>query len=126
MARFPGARIGDMHACPVHGGGPISTGFPTVLVGKKPASRLSDIALCAGVIPDPIAFGSPTVLIGKMPASRMTDACSHGGAIVSGCATVLIGTVGGASAGAPVSVAAPAKPDCLRAAAATSTPFLAG
>lgn len=90
-----------------------------------PAARISDTGMCLGVIPDPIVKGSPTVHIGKMPASRMTDNCAHGGVIVSGCPTVLIGTKGGASGGAPAAVA-PAKPDCLRAAAASSTPFLAG
>jgi uncharacterized Zn-binding protein involved in type VI secretion len=38
-----------------------------------------------------IAKGSATVLIGKMPAARMGDLTSHGGTIVIGCPTVLIG-----------------------------------
>lgn len=124
MARFPGARIGDMHACPVHGGGPIATGFPTVLVGKKPASRISDIATCPPGIPDPIVMGSPTVLIGSMPASRITDNCAHGGVIVTGCPTVLIGTAGGASGGI-AATGAPARSEiCLRRAAASGLPFV--
>lgn len=123
MSRFPGARIGDTHACPLHGGGPIATGFPTVLVGKRPASRISDIATCPPGIPDPIVMGSPTVLIGNMPASRITDSCAHGGAIVTGCPTVLIGTAGGG--GGMAATGAPAKSEiCLRRAAASGLPFV--
>jgi uncharacterized Zn-binding protein involved in type VI secretion len=36
-------------------------------------------------------MGSPKVLIGGMPAARMGDLTSHGGTIVLGCFTVLIG-----------------------------------
>ena len=34
---------------------------------------------------------APTVLIGKLPAARMGDMTAHGGAIVLGLPTVLIG-----------------------------------
>lgn len=92
----PAARIGDMHVCPMvtgtvpHVGGPVAKGQPTVLIGKMPAARAADMAVCVGP-PDTIAKGSGTVLIGKMPAARMGDSCAHGGAIVVGCPTVLIG-----------------------------------
>jgi hypothetical protein len=35
--------------------------------------------------------GAPTVLIGGKPAARMSDTTAHGGIIVLGCMTVLIG-----------------------------------
>ncbi|MCG6332362.1 PAAR domain-containing protein, partial [Vibrio alginolyticus] len=35
--------------------------------------------------------GSTTVLINSTPAARLGDSTSHGGAIVAGAATVLIG-----------------------------------
>jgi hypothetical protein len=35
------------------------------------------------------------VFIGGQPAARMGDMCAHGGAIVVGCPTVLIGETGG-------------------------------
>jgi uncharacterized Zn-binding protein involved in type VI secretion len=38
-----------------------------------------------------IAKGSPTVLIGGLPAARMGDQTEHGGVIVMGMPTVLIG-----------------------------------
>jgi uncharacterized Zn-binding protein involved in type VI secretion len=36
-------------------------------------------------------MGSPTVLIGNQPAARMLDPTAHGGVIVLGLPTVLIG-----------------------------------
>jgi uncharacterized Zn-binding protein involved in type VI secretion len=93
---FPAARITDMHVCPLvtglvpHVGGPIVKGMPTVLTGKMPQARITDIAVCAGP-PDMIARGSATVLVGKLPAARILDNTVHGGMIVAGFPTVLIG-----------------------------------
>lgn len=93
----PAARLTDMHVCPMvtgvvpHVGGPIlAPGAPTVLIGGLPAARVGDMVTCVGP-PDVIALGSFTVLIGGMPAARMGDMTAHGGAIVLGCPTVLIG-----------------------------------
>jgi uncharacterized Zn-binding protein involved in type VI secretion len=94
----PAARLTDMHTCPMftgtvpHVGGPISMpGAPTVLIGGLPAARVGDIAVCAGP-PDAIAPpGAPTVLIGGSPAARVGDQTVHGGVIVVGCTSVLIG-----------------------------------
>jgi hypothetical protein len=57
------------------------------------------MAVCAGG-PDVIAMGSFTVLIGGKPAARLGDTTAHGGSIVVGCPTVLIGDSGG-GAGSP-------------------------
>ncbi|WP_245576361.1 PAAR domain-containing protein [Desulfovibrio cuneatus] len=74
-----------------HVGGPIlPPGCPTVLIGSLPAARVGDMAVCVGP-PDTIVQGSATVLIGGLPAARMGDATAHGGSIVFGCPTVLIG-----------------------------------
>jgi uncharacterized Zn-binding protein involved in type VI secretion len=74
-----------------HVGGPIlSPGCPTVLIGNSPAARMGDNCQCVGP-PDVIIEGSATVLIGGQPAARMGDATAHGGIIVAGCPTVLIG-----------------------------------
>jgi uncharacterized Zn-binding protein involved in type VI secretion len=92
----PAARVTDMHTCPMvtgvvpHVGGPILVGAPTVLIGNLPAARVGDMATCVGP-PDTITQGSASVLIGGMPAARMGDATAHGGIIVVGCPTVLIG-----------------------------------
>lgn len=86
-----------MHVCPMvtgivpHVGGPIMPpGFPTVLIGGMPAAIATGMCVCAGP-PDIIAMGSVTVLIGGMPAARLGDMTAHGGTIVLGCPTVLIG-----------------------------------
>lgn len=93
----PAARAGDMHTCPMvtgvvpHVGGPIlPPGCPTVLIGGMPAARMGDMATCVGP-PDSIVKGSATVLIGGMPAARLGDVTAHGGSIVVGCPTVIIG-----------------------------------
>jgi uncharacterized Zn-binding protein involved in type VI secretion len=93
----PAARLGDMHTCPMvtgvvpHVGGPILPPCcPTVLIGGVPAARATDMATCVGP-PDVIAKGSATVLIGGLPAARMGDMTAHGGVIVIGLPTVMIG-----------------------------------
>ena len=96
----PAARLTDMHVCPMvtpgvppipHVGGPIlAPGAPTVLIGGLPAARATDMCVCVGP-PDMIAMGCPTVLIGGLPAARMGDPTAHGGTIVLGEPTVLIG-----------------------------------
>ena len=96
----PAARIGDMHTCPMvtpgvppvpHVGGPIlPPGCPTVLIGGQPAARVTDMCTCVGP-PDVIAKGSPTVLIEYLMAARMGDSTGHGGVIILGCPTVMIG-----------------------------------
>jgi uncharacterized Zn-binding protein involved in type VI secretion len=104
----PAARISDMHVCPMatpgvppipHVGGPITgPGCPTVLIGGMPAAVMGDMCVCTGP-PDTIVLGSAGVLIGGKPAARMGDQCAHGGTIVVGCPTVLIGEVSPAPAG---------------------------
>ena len=86
-----------MHTCPMvtgvvpHVGGPIiGPGAPTVLIAKMPAAVMGDSVTCVGP-PDTIIKGSATVMIGGKPAARMGDSTAHGGVIVIGCPTVLIG-----------------------------------
>ncbi|RNC71715.1 MAG: hypothetical protein ED859_03115 [Desulfuromonadales bacterium] len=92
----PAARIGDMHTCPQkegkrpHKGGPILEGCASVIIGGQPAARVGDKAQCKGPV-DVIAKGEPSVIIGGKPAARLGDQTAHGGVIVAGCATVLIG-----------------------------------
>lgn len=94
----PAARVSDMHVCPMmnpgpvpHVGGPLlPPGAPTVLIGGLPAACIGDMAVCTGP-PDSIIAGSSTVLIGGKPAARLGDSTAHGGTIVAGDFTVLIG-----------------------------------
>ena len=94
---MPASRITDMHVCPMvtgivpHVGGPIlPPGAVTVLIGGLPAARVGDMATCVGP-PDVIALGSFTVLTMNMPQARIGDTTAHGGKIVLGCFTVLVG-----------------------------------
>lgn len=93
----PAARITDMHVCPLvtalvpHVGGPIvGPGAPTVLIAGVPAAVVGDMCTCVGP-PDTIAMGSTTVLVAGKPAVRMGDSTAHGGTIVVGAPTVMIG-----------------------------------
>lgn len=96
----PAARLTDMHTCPMvtpgvppvpHVGGPvIGPGVATVLIGGLPAAVVGDNAVCVGP-PDTIVKGSSTVLISNRPAARVGDTTAHGGSVVLGCMTVIIG-----------------------------------
>ncbi|MFN8654565.1 MAG: PAAR domain-containing protein [Gemmatimonadales bacterium] len=96
----PAARVGDMHVCPMvtpgvppipHVGGPVlPPGGITVLIGGMPAARVGDMCLCVGP-PDVVAMGAFTVLISNMPAAQMGSLTAHGGTIVMGCPTVMVG-----------------------------------
>lgn len=101
----PAARLTDMHVCPMvngivpHVGGPVTgPGCPTVLIGGMPAAVMGDMCVCTGP-PDTIILGSAGVLIGGKPAARMGDMTSHGGTIILGCFTVLIGEAGAGGGG---------------------------
>jgi len=96
----PAARLTDFHECPMitpglppipHVGGPIvGPGAPTVLIAGLPAARVGDMLVCVGP-PDSIVTGSATVMICGMPAARIGDKTAHGGSIVLGAFTVMIG-----------------------------------
>jgi len=111
----PAARITDMHTCPMvnpgpvpHVGGPVVAGCATVLIGYMPAARVGDSLVCVPAT-DSISQGSSTVVIGNANAARIGDPTSHGGVVVAGCPTVIIGSSGQGST--------------LTAAAASGTPF---
>jgi uncharacterized Zn-binding protein involved in type VI secretion len=145
----PAARITDNHVCPMvtvlvpHVGGPIiAPCCPTVLIGSLPAARVTDMLICVGP-PDVIVKGSAGVFIGGLPAARIGDLTAHGGMIVVGWPTVIIGEVGsgpgggggmgagsaGAGAGADLLSTGPAmsEPDAQsqasQSAAASGNPF---
>jgi hypothetical protein len=68
-----------------------------------PAAVMGDMCTCVGP-PDSIIMGSTGVMIGGKPAARMGDPTAHGGMIVVGCPTVLIGEI---SPGSPPNPATP-------------------
>ena len=92
----PAARVGDMHTCPLvtpepHVGGPVLAPCAvTVITGGLPQARIGDLCTCVGP-PDVIVTGAFNVIVCGSPAARKGDATVHGGLIVAGVATVLIG-----------------------------------
>ncbi len=93
----PAARLTDMHTCPMvtvlvpHVGGPVTgPGVATVIIEKMPAAVVGDLLTCVGP-PDTIVKGSSTVFFGGRPAARMGDQTAHGGVIVAGSTSVMIG-----------------------------------
>ena len=93
----PAARITDMHVCPMvtgivpHVGGPILPPCSVnVITGFLPQARVTDMLTCVGP-PDIIVKGSTTVMVNFLPAARVTDQTAHGGIIILGCFTVMIG-----------------------------------
>lgn len=94
------ARVNDTQVCPKvepgptpHVGGPIqSPGEPTVVICGQAAARVGDKALCSGCgMMATIQQGSSSVFIGGKAAARMGDPTDHGGQIVLGAPTVMIG-----------------------------------
>ena len=66
-----------------------------------PAARITDMHICpmvTGIVPHvggPILPpGVPTVLIDMLPAARMMDPTVHGGMIMMGSPTCIIGEIG--------------------------------
>ena len=118
----PAARITDMHTCPKmepgpvpHVGGPVVAGCATVLIGYQPAARVNDNLVCVGP-PDSISQGSSSVIIGNQPAARVGDSTSHGGVVVAGCPTVIIGSSGqGETLTVAATTGAPFCEECERA-----------
>lgn len=97
VAGPPAARMTDQVVCPAvtglvpHVGGPIVGAVVfNVLIGDRPAATVGSTTAEVGP-PATIVLGSNTVLIGGFPAARLGDPTSHGGVIVQGFPTVLIG-----------------------------------
>jgi uncharacterized Zn-binding protein involved in type VI secretion len=99
----PAARVTDNHVCPrvdppPHVGGPIQPSCSTdTIIGYLNAARMGDKAICIGDGTDMILLGSPTVYINNKMAARKNDPMLHGGKIVQGCDTVIIGDEGGST-----------------------------
>jgi hypothetical protein len=95
-----------------------------VLIGMLPAARITDMATCVGP-PDVIVKGSPTVFIGGpgLMAARIGDITAHGGVIVLGCFTVMIGEVGMGMPSGPVFPPMPGFPGVLVSAAKSGAAF---
>ena len=78
----PAARLTDMNTCPMQ-----TPAWPSPI---PHVGVMGDNCVCVGP-PDTIIKGSSTVMICGKPAARMGDTTAHGGQIVLGCPTVIIG-----------------------------------
>ncbi len=92
------ARITDMHTCPMvtviipHVGGPIvGPGVPNVLVENLPAASVGDTCTCVGPPDVIVEGGSTTVLAANKPVVCLGGKTSHGGVVVAGAPTVVVG-----------------------------------
>ncbi len=129
----PAARVTDMHTCPMatpgtppipHVGGPILPSCSiNVITGGLPQARVTDMCLCVGP-PDVIIKGSASVLVNNLPAARIGDSTTHGGVIVTGLPSVLIGDAGGGGNMGPGGATAPPGKPCMKDAASNSSPFV--
>ncbi len=92
----PAAFMGSLHVCPQmtaiipHVGGPVIGTAATVLVSGPPAVNINDMSVCVGP-PDKVSLASFTVFAKGKPMARMGDLCGHGGAIVLGMPTIIVG-----------------------------------
>lgn len=92
--------MGDMHVCPQvtpglppipHVGGPIMPpGEIMVMAMNAPLAAVGGMCVCVGP-PDSIISGSIGVLSAGKMIARMGDSTAHGGTIVIGAPTVMIG-----------------------------------
>jgi uncharacterized Zn-binding protein involved in type VI secretion len=89
-------------------GGPEISGSADVITGYMPQGRVGDTLICVPAT-DKIAKGSSNVLVNGKMAARIGDSTVHGGVIVAGCPTVIIGES--------------SQSFTLRSAAASGTPF---
>lgn len=91
------ARVGDPHSCPMtvpvtHGGGVIAgPGVGSVIIGHSPAATQGTGCACGLGPPNLISAGSRSVVIAHRAAARIGDPTSHGGVILAGCGSVIIG-----------------------------------
>lgn len=93
---YPAATEGSQHTCPKsegskpHIGGPALKGSTNVTFANRGALRIGDPLQCNGPI-DKVKTGSSTVTINSRPAARANDTSEHGGRIVDGINSILIG-----------------------------------
>ena len=97
MTGRPAARVTDMHTCPVSGspiphvGGAVLTAPASeVLVSGLPLAGAGSEIGCVGAVAV-LLGGSATVLVAGRPVARMGDATAHGGVLIGGAPTVLVG-----------------------------------
>lgn len=98
MSGKPAARLGDAVACPKCGATALVQGSSDVSFDGLPAATLGHACGCGAVLSAAVI---PTVLINGQPAAVLGSLTSHGGVVIGGSGSVIIGLdAGGATKGA--------------------------
>lgn len=98
MSGKPAARLGDAVACPKCGATALVQGSSDVSFDGLPAATLGHACGCGAVLSAAVI---PTVLINGQPAAVFGSLTSHGGVVIGGSGSVIIGLdAGGATKGA--------------------------
>jgi uncharacterized Zn-binding protein involved in type VI secretion len=86
----PAARKSDPYSCPLpgHGTNPIAVGSPDVFFDGLAAARQGDACTCGSALSSGL---SSTVLINGKNAATIDTGGTHGGVVVGGSGTVIIG-----------------------------------
>lgn len=86
----PAARKSDPSSCPMpgHGTTPIVTGSPDVFFDGLPAARQGDTCTCGSALSSGL---SSTVFINGKNAATIDTGGTHGGIVIGGSSTVIIG-----------------------------------
>lgn len=98
MSGKPAARLGDAVACPKCGTTALVQGSTDVAFDGLPAASLGHACGCGAALSAAVI---PTVLINGRPAAVLGSLTSHGGVVIGGSGSVIIGLdAGGAPKGA--------------------------
>lgn len=73
------ARVGDVHACPIHGPNTVVKGG-SALIDGRPVARVGDPCACGGIIIE----GSPGAIDQGKPVAFLGAKTSCGGVITTG------------------------------------------
>lgn len=88
MSGKPAARLGDAVACPKCGATALVQGSSDVSFDGLPAATLGHACGCGAVLSAAVI---PTVLINGQPAAVLGSLTSHGGVVIGGSGSVIIG-----------------------------------
>ncbi|MEH3021980.1 MAG: DUF2235 domain-containing protein [Pseudomonas oryzihabitans] len=92
MSGKPAARLGDAVACPTCGTTALVQGSPNVFFDGLPAATLGHACGCGATLSGAVI---PNVFINGQPVAVTGSLTSHGGVVIGGSGTVIIGTNGG-------------------------------
>ena len=121
MSGTPAARLGDAIACPKCGTTALVQGSSNVFFDGLPAATLGHACGCGAAVSAAVI---PNVFINGQPAAVLGSVTSHGGVVIGGSGSVIIGTQGGgASAGSVASGACVSSGESARLAPGRAAPL---